>query len=158
MHTKNGKYSIKFGYHLARKVMRNDDGVGSSDGVSGQQIWKKIWQLHVLSKIKIFGWRACQDILPIRVNLVRQKIITEKGCQCYIGVPKSTIHAIWECGVAQDVWAGYVIRLQKCTTDFPDIVALFEYVLDRFSIAEMEVFLVQAWFIWNQRNAIIHGG
>lgn len=38
----------------------------------------------------------------------------------------------------KDVWAGYAIRLQKCTTDFPDIVALFEYVLDRFSTAEME--------------------
>ena len=55
MHTKNGKYFVKFGYHLARKVMRNDDGVGSSDGVGGQQIWKKIWQLHVPSKMKIFG-------------------------------------------------------------------------------------------------------
>ena len=50
----------------------------------------------------------------------------------------------------QDVWVGYAIRLQKCTTDFHDIMALFEYVLD--------MFLVQAWFIWNQRNAIIHGG
>lgn len=68
------------------------------------------------------------------------------------------IHAIWESGVMKDVWAGYAIRLQKCTTDFPDIVALFEYVLDRFSTAEMEAFLVQAWFIRNQRNVIILGG
>ena len=94
MHTKNGKYSVKSGYHLARKVMRNDDGVGNSDRVGGQQIWKKIWQLHVPSKIKIFGWRACQDILPTRVNLVRWKIITETGCQCCIGVPESVIYAI----------------------------------------------------------------
>ena len=56
------------------------------------------------------------------------------------------------------MWAGCAIRLQKCTTDFPDNMALFEYDLDRFSAAEMEAFLVQAWFIWNQRNAIIHGG
>ena len=80
------------------------------------------------------------------------------GCQCCTGVPESAICAIWECGAAQDVWAGCAIRLQKCTTDFLNIMALFEYVLDRFSAAEMEVFLVQAWLIWNQRNAIIHGG
>ena len=42
LHTKNGKYSVKFGYHLAWKVIRNDDGIGSSEGAGGQQIWKKI--------------------------------------------------------------------------------------------------------------------
>ena len=71
---------------------------------------------------------------------------------------ESAIHAIWECGVAQDVCADCVIRLQKCTTNFPNIMALFKYVLDRFLAAEIEVFLVQAWFVWNQRNAIMHGG
>ncbi|KAK9995675.1 hypothetical protein SO802_020361 [Lithocarpus litseifolius] len=147
LHTKNGKYSVKFGYHVARKVMRNDDGVGSLVGVGGQQIWKKIWQLHVPNKIKIYEWRACQDILPSRVNLVQRKIVTEKGYQCCIGVPEYALHAIWECGVAQDVWAGCAIKLQKCSTDFPDIVALLEYVLDKFSAAEIEAFLVQAWFI-----------
>ena len=55
MHTKHGKYPVKSGYHLARKVIRNDDKVGSSEGVGDQQLWKKIWQLHVPSKIKIFG-------------------------------------------------------------------------------------------------------
>ena len=80
--------------------MRNDDGVAGSDGVGVQQIWKKIWQLHVASKIRRFGWKACQDTLPGRVNLVRRKIITETGCQCCIGLPESVIHAIWECGVA----------------------------------------------------------
>ena len=71
LHTKNGKYSVKSGYHLARKVIRNDDGVRSSKGTGNQQIWKKIWQLHVPSKIKIFWWRACQNILPTRVNHAR---------------------------------------------------------------------------------------
>ena len=35
---------------------------------------------------------------------------------------------------------------------------LFEYLLDRLSMAELELFLVQAWIIWNQRNIVIHGG
>ena len=78
------------------------------------------------------------------MNLARWKIIVDMGCQCCIGVPESAIRAIWECGVAQDMWAGCAIRLQKCTTDFLNIMALFGYVLDRFSAAKMEVFLVQA--------------
>ena len=35
---------------------------------------------------------------------------------------------------------------------------LFEYLLDRLSMAELELFLVQAWIIWNQMNIVIHGG
>ena len=123
--------------------------VGSYSGAGGQQVWKKIWQLHVPNKIKKFWWRARQDILPTRVNLVRRKIIAERGCQCGKKVPESALHAIWECGVAQDVWASCAISLEKCTTVFHDIVVLFESLLDRLSIAEFEVFLVQAWLIWN---------
>ena len=115
---------------------------------------EKVWFKDMY---QIFGWRACQDILPTWVNLVRRKIITEKGCQCCTRVLEFALHAIWECGVVQDVWVGCAIRLQKCTTDFPDIMALFEYVLDRFSAAKIEAFLVQAWFIWNKRTAIING-
>ena len=64
LHTKKGKCAVKSGYHVVRKVLRKDDGIGSSGGVGGQQAWNKTWQLHVPNKIKIFRWRACQDILP----------------------------------------------------------------------------------------------
>ena len=64
LHTKNGKYAVKSGYYVARKVLRKVDGVGSSGGAGGQQVWKKICQLHVPDKIKNFGWRARQEILP----------------------------------------------------------------------------------------------
>ena len=33
---------------------------------------------------------------------------------------------------------------------------MLEELLDR--LDEFELFLVQAWLIWNQRNLIIHGG
>ena len=35
------------------------------------------------------------------------------------------------------------------------MIQLFE--LSRMSITEFELFLVLAWFIWNQRNTVIHG-
>ena len=35
---------------------------------------------------------------------------------------------------------------------------LLEYLIDRMSLEEMELFLSQAWFIWNRRNGVIHGG
>ena len=38
------------------------------------------------------------------------------------------------------------------------MVQLFQYLLDRLDIEEVELFLVQAWIIWNQRNTVLHGG
>ena len=67
------------------------------------------------------------------------------------------IHVLWNCGVAQDVWAGCSARLQKCTGAQGDFLQLMELLIDRLSTEEMELFLVQAWIIWNQRNGIMHG-
>ena len=63
-----------------------------------------------------------------------------------------------ECGAAQDVWAGSSINLQKCSTNQCDVVQLFEFLFDRLTDADFELFLVQAWLIWNQRNKVVHGG
>lgn len=100
LHNRNKMYSVKSRYHVARKVMRTDDWVECSRGLGGQQVWKRLWQLEVPNKIKVFGWRACHNILPTRVNLIRRRIISDNICQCCIRLPQSAIHVIWECSVA----------------------------------------------------------
>ena len=42
--------------------------------------------------------------------------------------------------------------------DQQDFLQLLEELLDCLAKDEFELFLVQAWLIWNQRNSIIHGG
>ena len=63
LNNKNGMYSVKFGYHVARKVLREETWVESSRGPIGQQVCRNLWQLQVPNKIKVFGWNACQEIL-----------------------------------------------------------------------------------------------
>ena len=38
------------------------------------------------------------------------------------------------------------------------MIELMEYLLSRLSLQEMELFLVQARVLWNQRNKLLHGG
>ena len=45
---------------------------------------------------------------------------------------ESVLHILWECGVAQDVWAGSKVCLQKCTTNRGDILQLVDDLMDRF--------------------------
>ena len=73
-------------------------------------------------------------------------------------ISKSAIHALWECEVAKDVWAGSLKILQKGVSGLADFTHLMEYLLDRIELHDMEEFLVQAWQIWNQRNWVDYGG
>lgn len=60
--------------------------------------------------------------------------------------------------MAQDVWAGCVRRLQKSVGVWLDVLQLVEELLKKLTTEELELFFVQAWLIWSQRNTIIHGG
>ncbi|XP_075654965.1 uncharacterized protein LOC142625150 [Castanea sativa] len=139
-------------------VLRKDGWAKSSNRSGWQQMWSTLWKLKILGKIKIFGWRACHDILPTWMNLAKRKIVPENLCHCCQREPKDAVHAIWGCGAAQDVWAGSLNVLQKFQTNQFDFMQLFETLEDRLSTTEMELFLVQAWLIWNQRNMVVHGG
>ena len=76
---RNGKYVVKLGYHVARTL----DG-----DIKGE--------LRVPSKIKVFGWRTCLNILPSKVNLVRRQVLTEDRCEICQRNPETVIHAIWD--------------------------------------------------------------
>ena len=158
LHTKNGVYSVRSGYHKARKEMIIESWAKSSSSAEGQQIWKVLWGLKVPSKLKVFGWRACHEILPTRVNLTKRKILENVMCHCCKRFAETALHAMWDCGAAQDVWAGSITSLQKWSTSCHDFRGLFEALMDRLQKEKLEIFLVQAWLIWNQRNTVIHGG
>ena len=55
LHTKKGEYSVRFGYHLARQVLRKADWAESSNRSGRQQLWSTLWKLKIPGKIKIFG-------------------------------------------------------------------------------------------------------
>ncbi|KAK9998230.1 hypothetical protein SO802_017833 [Lithocarpus litseifolius] len=158
MHNKNGLFSVKSAYRLAVQILKGEEWTESSSGCAGKNVWNAPWKLNIPNKIKVFGWRACQEILPTRSNLAKRRIIHDNVCLNCTRFPESTIHALWDCGVAMDVWAGSSLKLQKCVHGQADMLELMEYLLSKLSVQEMELFLVQAWLIWNQRNNLLHGG
>ena len=85
----------------------------TSAGPIGVQVWSKLWMLNVPKKIKVFGWRACQNILPTRANLRRRKVMDEDVCMLCSREAETGVHALWDCAVARDVWAGSLVWLQK---------------------------------------------
>ena len=62
-------------------------------------MWNALWKLHIPNKIKVFGWRACQEILPTHLNLAKQRIIHDNVCPNCTRFSESTIHELWDCGL-----------------------------------------------------------
>ena len=106
LYNRRGVYTVRFGYHLARQVLRVESRVEASNRGGWQLAWRALWKLKLMGKIKIFGWRACHDVLPTQVNLAKRKIISNTLCHCCKSVPEDTLHVIWGCDAAQDVWTG----------------------------------------------------
>ena len=159
MYCRNGKYAVKSGYHVARMLAEDtNEREESSEQRANIRVWTQILKLRVPSKIKIFGWLACLNILPSKVNLVRRQILTEDKCGLCQRCPESVIHAIWECSVAQDVWAGSTARIHKCGGEKDDFLQLFKFMMTKLSVEDLEAFLVQCWLIWHCRNSLLHGG
>lgn len=143
---------------ICRILLKHENWVESSRGSDVQKVWKALWKLKFPNKIKVFGWKVCHGILPTQVNLVKRKITGDNAYPICTQFPKTEIHALWDCLVAQDVWAGSRIKLQKYPLGPQDMLQIFDYLMDRLDLENVELFLVHAWIIWNQRNSVLYGG
>jgi hypothetical protein len=66
--TKHGRYTVRSGYYLQ---WRHKFGASTSQlALPGQSainpVWKSLWQMKILSKVKIFIWRALHGSLPLK--------------------------------------------------------------------------------------------
>ena len=111
LHNKNGKFTIKSTYKVARKMRGNGNRAESSGGCVGKLIWPGLWKLCIPNKIKFFGWRACNNILPTRCNLEKRRIINEDKCHICTREAESAVHVLWGYAMVQDVWAGSISKL-----------------------------------------------
>ena len=101
LHSTEGEYSVKTGYHLARELKKEMDVHGESSSSMGHNmVWGKLWKLHIPNKVRIFAWGACHDILPTHVKLARRFITEDDTCLLCNRDFKSTLHALWDCSVA----------------------------------------------------------
>lgn len=67
-------YSIKSGYwQIINQEQVQNLIPSSSDGVL-QRTWQKIWKAYIPQKMKIFLWKICHNILPVRANLHKRRI------------------------------------------------------------------------------------
>lgn len=108
-HTKTGEYTVKSGYRIIRKMDQSSTiPVSTATGID-RRIWRIIWQLSIPKKIKIFLWKAIHNILPVRDNLARRKIINSGRCILCDQGNETVEHALLFCPWTRPVWFGVQI-------------------------------------------------
>jgi len=153
----NRKFSVKSAYHLARSRDRNGGGE-SSDPSGMHRFWQRLWKERIPSKVRNFGWRACQNILPTKMNLFHRKVIDNPTCEeCGLSL-ETILHALCHCTKAKAVWSYCNLsNMVEDQGDFMDI--LWQCVLNQGTASIlMDMILMIAWSIWRNRNEVRHGG
>jgi ribonuclease HI len=155
--TTKGVFTVKSAYHM-QKELEGSLAAGCSFRRDGSEVWKRLWRLNIPNAEKVFFWRACQNILPTRDNLVRKKIIDDAGCPICGREDETISHILWSCPSAQDVWSAASVIFQKSHFEESSFLRIAEGMLKRCSVNEFQFFVVLARRIWLRRNALIHEG
>lgn len=74
--TRNGILSVSSAYHF----LKERDGIQQPEcslRPGDNALWRGIWNLHVSNTSKNFMWRACQNLLPTKDNLIRRKVVND---------------------------------------------------------------------------------
>ena len=77
-HSKDGIFTVKSAYKVARALLKKDDWVEPSSGSGVSRVWAAFWKLRIPNKV--FGWRACHDILPTKRNLKKKRVLADESC------------------------------------------------------------------------------
>jgi hypothetical protein len=79
---KSGIFSVKSAYRLALTRAKILDAMGSSSAQAGEpRVWKKVWKMPVLPKVRNFIWKMIKNGLPTNGNRCYRHIMNDALCE-----------------------------------------------------------------------------
>ncbi|CAL9002074.1 unnamed protein product [Prunus brigantina] len=147
-----GHFTVKSAYKVARTVLDPKPVASSSTGNGFSNGWTALWKAKIPSKIKLFWWRACTGILPTKDNLWKRKIHLDTCCVLCGAEMESTLHVLWHCPFARGVWACASIGSGGISQQYHHVHDWVLSRIDHLSYADLDLFFVTGWAIWEARN------
>ncbi|XP_062119188.1 uncharacterized protein LOC133832929 [Humulus lupulus] len=98
--SKDGKYSVKSGYRVAKAINKAQEG--GSRGDYKEKWWKALWKLEVPPKVKIFWWKVCHKWIPAKVCLKRRGMDLNTTCSLCKIDEERVGHALWWCKLTKE--------------------------------------------------------
>ena len=146
-----GSYSVRSRYQLLCVAEAAGAPSGSTDE-DAKSFWKKIWQLKVPNKVRVFLWRACSSGLPTKVGLYKRKVVADKLCdQCLVEV-ENEVHALWSCDDIHEVWEAPFAAARMKNPRLNSTSDVVSFILEE--TGELDKFAMVAWAIWQRCNKL----
>ena len=140
MGNKKGEFSVKIAYYIVVGVLDTMEEGESSSGDSRCPLWKKLWHLNTLPKVRIFAWKMCMNVLPTFVNLQRKGVNLCEMCPACGKEPESTLHILVKCEVAKKVWRCWVDSPVNLLNVNMNIIDIAMQIFEVGSSRDLEVF------------------
>jgi hypothetical protein len=117
-----------------------------------------IWKTKCVSKIKFFAWLLLNDRLNTKNMLRRRNKFLEKGYNCALcqdTIEETLEHLFFECPSTVSRWFALGITWEENVNIHQKLYIAKEAFLQPFF---MEIFMISAWCVWNERNDFIFNG
>jgi hypothetical protein len=148
---------VKSAYHMARASVVQASGE-CSRALENCKLWNDLWTLKVPAVVKVFLWKACNNLLPTQENLFKRKVSSDPLCPI-CGVEVETIsHILWSCPSSSDVWGACSKKIQKCSIAAMDFTQMLGQLLVKMEKEDIEFLATVARRIWLRRNSFVFGG
>lgn len=76
----------------------------SSSSDNDVDVWKRLWKLPVVPKVRVFWWRVLRGILPDYRTLSRRHIMENSTCALCKAESEDVMHALIKCSHAKLFW------------------------------------------------------
>lgn len=150
---KDGVFTVKSGYHVATNIRRGMPPDAISE--ENRQYWRALWSVMLPSKIKIFLWRLCRDVLPVLTRLRDKRVYCSTQCALCDGGEETALHLFRDCPFARAVWFASSVPLISTNISANNFWSFFVYVCRSKSDGVLLIFLVTCWIIWKNRNEVV---
>ncbi|CAL1399702.1 unnamed protein product [Linum trigynum] len=152
-------FSAKSAYHLAVRLDQEAGGWRHTVSWMDRGNWKRVWNLTIPPKLKVFLWQVLHRFLPTTEALIGRKVALHPRCPICWNALETMEHLFFDCCVARALWdaAGlehvgqglprltfplFMKRLLAIVTDPPQVMAVVAVL----------------WRIWKSRNWVVFDG
>ncbi|KAF7802804.1 putative MULE transposase domain-containing protein [Senna tora] len=111
---RSGQYTVKMGYRNAVLESWGQLNLGLDiDEEATTRFWKRLWKLPIISRYKVFLWRACRGILPTVELLEERDMDIDELCIMCNNAHEDVFHALIDYPELQLMWVnanfGYMV-------------------------------------------------
>lgn len=148
--TDHGRFTVKSAYFALLGMKRESRGSTTHDAAT----LGLIFGLSIPENVKKFLWRLHTNSLPTKSNLYFRRIILDQSCPFCLHEIKFEIHLVWNCTMANDVWAVTDIPISKWPKTMESMLFLWKR-LKILKQSNLERASIVLRYIWMRRNDFV---